>query len=83
MIGVVVWYITLKIIVYKDIFDLNVCTGEIETLWIEIDLPQTKPILLGNVYRPPDTKADDLCKLDSLFQNLTSVYKDVIILGDW
>ena len=37
----------------SDLYDDN-----IEALWIEINLPQTKPLLLGTVYRAPDSKAD-------------------------
>ena len=56
---------------------------DIEALWIEVNLPHTKPILLGTVYRPPDENVEYLNKLDSMFQHSTSQYEDVIILGDF
>ena len=55
----------------------------IEALWVELNLPQTKPILLGTVYRPPDSKAAYLSRIDSLFQECSNLYDDVIILGDF
>ena len=36
-------------IVYKDISSFNV--DDIKALWIEVNLPQTKPILLGTVIK--------------------------------
>ena len=68
-------------IVFKEnsyLFDDNV-----EALWVEINLPNTKPILLGTVYRPPDSRATYLDKLDLVFQKCTSIYDDVIIVGDF
>ena len=35
------------------------------------------------VYRPPSVHTDYLCKLDSIFQDITTLYDDVIILGDF
>ena len=55
----------------------------VEALWVEINLPQTKPILVGTVYRAPDSKAEYLAKIDSLFQDYCNVYDDVIIMGDF
>ena len=48
-----------------------------------LNLPHTKPILVGTVYRPPSVHTDYLCKLDSIFQDITTLYDDVIILGDF
>ena len=62
----------------SDLYNDNV-----EALWIEINLPQTKPLLLGTVYRAPDSKAEYIDKLDFLFQNYTSLYDDVVIVGDF
>ena len=55
----------------------------VEAMWIEINLPQTKPILLGTVYRAPDSKADYLSRLDNVFQECSNQYDDVVILGDF
>ena len=45
--------------------------------------PHTRPILLGTVYRPPDSKADYIENLDLIFQNCTTLYDDVIVVGDF
>ena len=68
-------------IVYKEVSSFYV--DDIEALWIEVNLPHTKPVLLGTVYRPPDENVEYLNKLDSMFQHSTSQYEDVIILGDF
>ena len=65
----------------KQISDLD--DDIVEAMWLELNLPQTKPILLGTVYRPPDSKAEYLSRIDSLFQECTNLYDDVVILGDF
>ena len=68
-------------IVFKETPDLQ-CI-DVEALWIELNLPFSKPILLGTVYRPPDMKAAYIENLDLLFQNTTSLYDDIVIVGDF
>ena len=61
-----------------DIFDTDV-----EGIFIEINLPKTKPILIGSIYRPPDCRVEFMDKLDTLFQRCNNVYDDIYILGDF
>ena len=68
-------------IVFTEKSDLY--NDNVEALWININLPQTKPLLLGTVKRAPDYKAEYIDKLDFLFQNCTSLYDDVVIVGDF
>ena len=68
-------------IVFKEKSDLQ--RTDVEALWIELNLLFSKPILLGTVYRPPDSKAEYNDKLDTLFQNITSLYEDIVIMGDF
>ncbi|XP_072043447.1 uncharacterized protein [Amphiura filiformis] len=68
-------------VVFKEKSNLH--DDSIEALWIEINLPHTKPLLLGTVYRVPNSKVDYIDKLDQVFQNHTSLYDDVIIVGDF
>ena len=68
-------------IVFKEKPDLQ-CI-DVEALWIELSLPFSKPILLGTVYRPPDMKAAYIENLDLLFENTTSLYDDIVIVGDF
>ena len=55
---------------YVSNFDNDI----VEALWVEINLPQTKPILVGTVYRAPDSKVECLAKIDSLFQDFFVMY---------
>ena len=66
---------------FKHNSDLN--DNDIEALWVEINLPKTKPILVGTVYRPPSACVDYVDRLDSIFQECNSLYDDVYILGDF
>lgn len=68
-------------IVYKEVSNFN--ADNVESLWVEVKLPHSKPFLVGTVYRPPDANADYLSTLDSMFQHYTALYDDVIILGDF
>jgi exonuclease III len=68
-------------IMCKELPDLN--DDAVESLCIEINLPHTKPFLLCTIYRPPKANADYLSKIDDLFQKWTSLYNDVVILGDF
>ena len=54
-----------------------------EILWVEVNLPKTKPILVGAVYRPPSSSVDYVEKVDTIFQKCNSLYDDVYILGDF
>jgi hypothetical protein len=63
--------------------NLNLLNSDIEAMWIEINLPKTKPILIGTVYRPPSSNVEYLDKLDMIFQECNSMYDDVYILGDF
>ena len=51
---------------WKQISDLD--DDIVEAMWLELNLLQTKHILLGTVYRPSDSKAEYLSRIDSLFQ---------------
>ncbi|XP_071963444.1 uncharacterized protein [Antedon mediterranea] len=59
---------------FKEIYNFRVET--IEALWVEFNLPYSKPLLLGNIYRPPSAKAEYLNELDTMFQQCTSTYND-------
>ena len=53
-----------------------------EAIFVEINLPKTKPMLIGSIYRPPDYTVNFLDKLDDMFQKCNILYDDVYILGD-
>jgi exonuclease III len=70
-------------IIFKENSNVLYNLNNVEALWIEVNLPHTKPILIGTVYRQPDSKADYLENLDVIFQNCTTNYDDVVIVGDF
>ena len=61
-----------------DLYD-----NDIEGIFIEINLTNTKPILVGSIYRPPDCTVDFLDNLDDIFKKCNNLYDDVYILGDF
>ena len=42
--------------IYKRRHDLEI--NEIESLWLEISIGESKPFLLSLIYRPPNSKQD-------------------------
>ena len=77
------------IVIYiKEGIDYNVdvnidIDNDIEAIFTEINLPCTKPIILGTVYRQPDSNAEHLSKLDQLLQSVTANYNEIIVVGDF
>ena len=63
--------------------NVNLHDNDVEAIFVEINLPKTKPMLIGSIYRPPDCTVDFLDKLDDMFQKCNIPYDDVYILGDF
>lgn len=58
-------------------------SDQIEALWLDIQLPLSKPILIGVCYRPPDQSQfyellEELCT-----QRMDLLGKEVILMGDF
>ena len=53
----------------------------LEDLWVEILLPHTKPLLIGNCYRAPQNSNATTCLESTL--NKISLESDVILMGDF
>ncbi len=51
--GGLVWYVHNDIN-YTPMYAFNICSPNIECLWICLHLTHTRPIYMGLVYRPPD-----------------------------
>ena len=71
-------------IAYSDteISPLNVCNADIECQWIVIRLPQTKPIILCNMYRPPSGNVTNaLTILSEAIGSITYSY-ELYLTGD-
>ena len=53
----------------------------IEIVWIEMRLNK-KPILLGNIYRPPNTDSKVLSSIEVMMKKVASECKEVVLMGD-
>ena len=60
----------------------NYFPHDIETIFIEIFLPKTKPMTVGIVYRPP-SQASFLETMNEHFYKLDTINKETYILGDF
>ena len=69
---------------YRRRYDLE--REDIECIWIEILFPKSKGIIIGNIYRPPDTSkysdSDFNDKLDEVLNAVSDEEKEIILLGD-
>ena len=69
---------------YHRRYDLE--REDIECIWIEILFPKSKGIIIGNIYRPPDTSkysdSDFNDKLDEVLNAVSDEEKEIILLGD-
>ena len=65
-------------------YDLE--THDIECIWIELSINKSRPILLGNIYRPPDTSfylpEDFNEKLETMLERINCEEKETLLLGD-
>ena len=85
--GGILVYVTSKLAPYVTEFTkMNTGTADLESLWLLLDPPNQKKILVGTVYRPSDGKVS--IAIDSLNNILSSfgaieVSAELIILGDF
>ena len=61
---------------------MSVFTGEIKNIFFEILLPNSKPILVGTIYRPP-SQNNFLELLNSNMNKINSVDNEIYIHGDF
>ena len=65
----------------KRRFDLE--TNSIECIWLEITVGKSKPFLVGNMYRPPNSKVEFVDRFESFIDNVSSEGKEIILMGDF
>ena len=64
--------------------DLNILNDTIESLFVEISIPYFKNIIIGVVYRPPNTSFTEfLTQLEDLLRNPVFLNKGSFIMGDF
>ena len=67
--------------IYPQI-DLEICTPDVEMIWVKLDLIRTRPIYYGLIYRPPSGKVETfLEELDLVITEIRSrVHVKLILL---
>ena len=67
--------------VHRDEFQCD----SIESTWIEIGLRQSKPLIIGTIYRPPEEKVEYIDRLKDHLNNVTDAAgsNDIIVTGDF
>ena len=65
---------------------MNMVSSDLEAMWLILDPPKQRKLILGTVYRPPDGKA--AVAIDLLDDILTSfgeieITAETLILGDF
>lgn len=56
---------------------------DLEMIWVEIYLPDTRPVLVGCCYRPSGSKIDYLIKICRKIEMVSNEDKDIFLLGDF
>ena len=78
--GGIIVYILKKWNVQRrnDIEDAN-----IETIWLEVSFPKTKPLLLCYIYRPPNAHVSWFHYFNIELERATTFNHDIILTGDF
>jgi hypothetical protein len=65
--------------------NLNISNKYIEIQWVAIKRPHTKPILIGNVYRPPDgNPIEAVEQLHNRMEQIININKyELLLIGDF
>ena len=62
---------------------LNSNSKDIESQWITISLPNSKPLLIGNIYRPPQGNVDAFIQvLENVLNEIDSNKFELYMMGD-
>ena len=64
----------------KKIPDLM--AADIEVIWLQINLPHIKPLLIGCVYRPPSANVDYLNQMCLMLDQVCDLGHETYLLGD-
>ena len=62
---------------------LDLETNNIECIWLEITVGKSKPFLVGNMYRPPNSKVEFVDRFETFIDNVSRERKEIILLGDF
>ena len=59
-----------------------VTAADIEVIWLQINLPHIKPLLIGCVYRPPSANVDYLNQMCLMLDQVCDLGHETYLLGD-
>ena len=57
--------------------------SSVESIWLEVKQPNSKPVLLSYVYRPPSSKVQWLHDFSSSLDNASTYENECLIIGDF
>ncbi len=65
--------------------ELHISHSDIETAWIEIRLPQTRPLFICTIYRPENCLTSALEILEEQVSQVSGMYSnpEIVIMGDF
>ena len=61
----------------------DLANTKLESTWIEVCFPKTSSILIGCIYRPPDSRNDFFDELEQMLSKVMSENKETYLLGDF
>ena len=81
--GGLVCYVNLKHQV-EHLTDWSSSDDNLEVQWLRLNLPETRPTYIGNLYRPPNSNLDEaISTIETRLDSLHSAgLHDVLLLGD-
>ena len=68
-------------IAVKNRSDLSINT--LETLWLEVEFPKSKPFFICTIYRPPNSPQSWIDLFEEEFNAALSENKEIILMGDF
>ena len=81
--GVCIYSHTKYNVIARD--DLSTCTPDLEVIWIQLALKDTRPTFIGCIYRPPSGNIDAALEHleDQILELRTRGSCDLVLLGDY
>ena len=71
----------------RNVIPYTICnhllSSTVEAICIEINKPNSKPLLISTWYRPPDAKIELLVHFENFLQNIDEEDKNFVITGDF
>ena len=62
---------------------VDIESGDVESVWIELRSSKGRKTLIGVIYRPPNSSLDVGCKLNEELKLACSKGNDTVVMGDF